>query len=136
MVGAPFIHPRSYAERLNALKLPGVWFRPAYFQPTFQKWAGAMCGGVQIHVGDRETFEPYLTGIALISLARTLYPESFRWREPPYEYEREKMPIEILCGGRDIPDMIERQAPLAEIRQSWQDEVAGFLRRRSPYLLY
>lgn len=136
LIGAPFIDSRTYAERLNGLKLPGVWFRPAYFQPTFQKWAGKMCGGVQVHVRDRERFEPYLSGIAAISVACALYPDSFRWRDPPYEYEFEKRPIEILCGGSDVPDMIEKDIPLDRIRQSWQGDVAGFLRRRSPYLLY
>jgi len=136
VVGAPFIHSREYAESLNALGLPGVWFRPAYFQPTFQKWAGEMCGGVQIHVRERDNFEPYLTGIAVISAAQAIYPEYFRWREPPYEYEHEKLPIEILCGGPDIPDMIRRQTPLDLMRQSWQRDVAGFLRQRRPYLLY
>jgi uncharacterized protein YbbC (DUF1343 family) len=136
LIGAPFIESRKYAAYLNELNLPGVRFRPAYFQPTFQKWAGEMCGGVQIHVGNREAFEPYLTGIAVISVARALYPESFKWRNPPYEYEYEKLPIEILCGGKTIPDLILRGAPPHEIRQSWQDDVAAFLRQRAPYLLY
>lgn len=136
LVGAPFIDSRRYAARLNELKLPGVRFRPAWFQPTFQKWAGEMCGGVQIHVTDREAFEPYLAGIAVISAAHDLYPESFAWRTPPYEYENEKMPIEILCGGRGIPDMINNRTPVDQIRQSWEEDVASFLRRRSPYLLY
>jgi uncharacterized protein YbbC (DUF1343 family) len=136
LVGAPFIESRKYAAYLNALELPGVWFRPAYFQPTFQKWAGEMCGGAQIHVRNRETFEPYLTGIAVISAARALYPESFKWRNPPYEYEYEKPPIEILCGGKTIPDQISRGAAPIEIRQSWQADVAAFLSRRAPYLLY
>jgi uncharacterized protein YbbC (DUF1343 family) len=136
LVGAPYIESRSFAEKLNALGLPGVWFRPAYFQPTYQKWAGEMCGGVQIHVKDREAFEPYLTGIAVIAAAHSLYPESFKWREPPYEYEYEKLPIQILCGGRQIPDMLERSTLLSQIRQSWQDDVEAFISRRAPYLLY
>ncbi len=135
-IGAPFINSRSYAEYLNAIELPGIWFRPAYFEPTFQKWAGKMCGGVQLHVTDREAFEPYLTGIALISAAQTLYPESFQWLDPPYEYEREKMPIEILSGGRNLPRMIESDTPLGLIRQSWQEDLSSFSRRRKPYLLY
>ena len=136
MIGAPYIDSRHYAERLNALELPGVRFRPAYFEPAFQKWAGKMCGGVQIHVTGREAFEPYLTGVAVISEARTLYPESFEWRNPPYEYEWEKMPIEILSGGKGIPRMIQNETALGQIRESWQKDVASFLRRRNPYLLY
>jgi len=136
MVGAPFIKSRRYAERLNELELPGVWFRPAHFQPTFQKWAGEMCGGVQIHVRDREIFEPYLTGIAVISVACTLNPEAFKWRNPPYEYENDKLPIQILCGCSEIPEMILSGASIWEIRQSWQNDLNEFSRRRAPYLLY
>ncbi len=136
LIGAPYIRSSVYAEHLNLLALPGVRFRPAYFQPTFQKWAGQMCGGIQIHVTDREKFEPYLTGIAVISAARTLYPESFKWRDPPYEYEYQKMPMEILCGDRKIIDMILREAPCDEFRQSWLKDVEVFQRQRKPYLLY
>jgi uncharacterized protein YbbC (DUF1343 family) len=136
LIGAPYIQSRAYAEYLSALALPGVRFRPSYFQPTFQKWAGQMCGGVQIHVTEREVFEPYLTGIAVISAARILYPESFEWREPPYEYESAKMPFEIICGGGEIADMIRRKTPMGEIRQSWQTDIEAFQRQRAPYLLY
>jgi uncharacterized protein YbbC (DUF1343 family) len=136
LVGAPFIHSRPYAEALNALQLPGVFFRPAHFQPAFQKWAGKMCGGVQIHVLDRDKFESFLTGVAVLATACALYPESFEWRKPPYEYEYEKLPIEILCGGPAIPEMIRTGVPIEQVRQSWQDDVAAFLRQRAPYLLY
>lgn len=135
-VGAPYVHPWDLASRLDSLGLPGVKFRAAYFEPTFQKWSGAMCGGVQIHVLSREAFEPYLTGAMVISVIRSLYPDSFTWRRPPYEYEYEKLPIEILCGGRKVPDMIEREAAPAEIRESWRSDVASFRNLRAPYLLY
>jgi len=136
IIGAPFIESRSYAESLNGLGLPGVCFRPVHFQPTFNKWAGEMCGGVQIHVSDREVFEPYITGIAAVSVAFSLYPDSFKWKDPPYEYEFEKMPIEILCGGREIPDMIRNEIAVDQIRQSWQNDCENFIRLREPYLLY
>ncbi|MEJ2245633.1 MAG: DUF1343 domain-containing protein [Acidobacteriota bacterium] len=136
LVGAPFIRSRPYAEYLNKIGLPGVYFRPAFFQPTFNKWAGKVCGGVQVHVRDREIFEPYLTGIAAVSAAHSLYPEFFEWRDPPYEYEFEKMPIEIICGSRKIPDMIEHRVPQDQIRQSWQKDIDDFIRLRKPHLLY
>jgi uncharacterized protein YbbC (DUF1343 family) len=124
------------ASRLNSFGLPGVFFRPAYFEPTFQKWAGTMCGGVQLHVLKQHSFEPYLTGIAVITSIKSLYPDSFAWRQPPYEYEHEKLPIEILCGGRSIPDLIERGAAPVEVRESWGDDVASFRKLQAPYLLY
>jgi len=136
LIGAPFIKSRSYADHLNGIGLPGVYFRPAYFQPTFNKWAEEMCGGVQVHVKDRKRFEPYLTGIAAISAIHSLYPESFKWRYPPYEYEFEKKPIEVICGSSEIPEMIEHDVPWDNIRQSWQDDLEVFNHRRAPYLLY
>jgi uncharacterized protein YbbC (DUF1343 family) len=95
-----------------------------------------MCGGVQLHVRDRDSFESYLTGTVVLSAIRSLYPDSFSWRQPPYEYEYEKLPIEILCGGRTVPGLIEGGAAPDEIRRSWQDDVAAFRRMRAPYLLY
>ena len=135
-VGAPFITAREYADRLNALGLPGVRFRAAHFQPTFQKWAGSMCGGVQVHVLDRERFEPYLTGIMVISTARRLWPDQFEWRQPPYEYEYAKRPIDLLCGGPRIPDMIESGADAQTIRESWRDDVVAFEQSRRRHLIY
>jgi len=135
-VGAPYINARNLAAALNDERLPGVFFRPIYFQPTFHKWAGQMCGGIQVHVLDRNIFEPYLTGITAISAIRRLYPESFAWRNPPYEYETEKLPIEILCGGKEIPGLIETGVAPDRIRDSWKSDVSAFLKTRAKYLLY
>jgi uncharacterized protein YbbC (DUF1343 family) len=97
--GAPFIKAKQLCSELNALNLPGVFFRENHFQPTFHKFAGELCGGAQLHVIDRETFEPFLTGVQIIRHIRKTYPDQFQWKQPPYEYETEKLPIEILLGG-------------------------------------
>ena len=97
--GAPFIEGEKLCTALNGLKLPGVFFRENYFQPTFQKFAGQLCGGAQLHVVDRDRFRPFETGIEIIRAIRSLYPNDFEWKQPPYEYEREKLPIEVLLGG-------------------------------------
>jgi uncharacterized protein YbbC (DUF1343 family) len=136
LVGAPYVNAHSLAGRLNEMRLPGVFFRPVHFEPTFQKFAQMTCGGVQVYVGSRDVFEPFLTGIAVISAIKALYPDSFEWRQPPYEYEFRRIPIEILSGGVRIPRQIEAGTPLEEIRQSWQDDVVRFLALRKPYLLY
>ncbi len=135
-IGAPFIKPREFSERLNELALPGVKFRPAFFEPTFQKCAGKMCGGVQVHVMDRSIYEPYLTGVILISTAKKLYPDGFVWRNPPYEYEYRKLPIEILCGGRGVVDLMEKGAAPVDFRVYWQADIERFTARRKAYLLY
>ena len=97
--GAPFIDAETLCRELNSLKLSGVFFRENYFQPTFQKFAGQLCGGAQLHVLDRDAFRSFQTGVEIIRSIRKLYPNSFEWKQPPYEYEREKLPIQILLGG-------------------------------------
>jgi len=97
--GAPFIDAETLCRELNALKLPGVFFREIFFQPTFHKFAGQLCGGAQTHVIDRNQFRPFLTGVEIIRRIRNLYPERFQWKQPPYEYEWKRLPIEVLIGG-------------------------------------
>ena len=97
--GAPFIETERLCRELNDLKLPGVFFRETYFQPTFHKFAGELCGGAQLHVVDREIFQPFLTGVEIIKRIRKIYSERFQWKQPPYEYEWKRLPIEVLIGG-------------------------------------
>ena len=99
LIGAPWLDGEELAARLNAIGLTGVYFRPAIFEPTFQKHAKATCGGCQIHVTDREAFEPVKAGVALMRECFGLAPDRFEWRAPPYEYEHDKMPIDILAGS-------------------------------------
>ena len=135
-VGAPYLEAHVYADALNELRLPGAAFRPARFTPTFHKWAGRECGGVQIHVTDAARFKPYLTGLAVIAVARRLSPRGFAWRRPPYEFERKKLPIDILCGTDAIRKAIERRRPLAEIERAWAPGLHAWMRERARYLMY
>ena len=136
LVGAPWIDADRFAEAMNALGLPGAFFRPAVFEPTFQKHARRSCGGCQIHVLSRDDFRPVLTGAALLGTLRRLDPSSFAWRPPPYEYEHHKLPIDILAGSDLLRRHIEADAPLAEIAGSWLGEEQAFERLRQPFLLY
>jgi uncharacterized protein YbbC (DUF1343 family) len=99
LFGAPWIDAEDSARELNALELPGVFFRAANFQPTFQKFAGEVCGGAQLHVLDREVFEPFRTAVEILTHVRTMHGAKFEWKQPPYEYEYRRMPIEVLLGG-------------------------------------
>lgn len=135
-VGAPYLGAHAYARALTRLRLRGVAFRPARFIPTFHKWAGRVCGGVQLHVTDRSRFKPFLTGLALVAAARILAPRAFAWRRPPYEFERRKLPFDILCGTDAIRRALERGQPLAALERSWTRPRARWERIRAPYLLY
>ena len=99
LFGAPWVDSGKLVERLRGAGLGGVHFREAEFEPTFQKHAGERCRGAQIHVTDRSAFEPVRAGFEVIRAARELWPGEFAWKPPPYEYETEKLPIEILLGG-------------------------------------
>jgi uncharacterized protein YbbC (DUF1343 family) len=136
LVGAPWIDAERFAGEMNAVGLEGVHFRPAGFEPTFQKHAKQPCGGCQIHVTDRDAFTPVKTGVALIEMFRRFDPARFEWRQPPYEYEREKMPIDILAGSETLRQQIERGVPVEDIAASWREDEEEFRRLRQPYLLY
>jgi uncharacterized protein YbbC (DUF1343 family) len=97
--GAPFIDAELLCQELNKLQLPGVFFRENHFQPTFQKFAGELCAGAQLHVIDRLRFRPFDTAVEVIKHIRRLSPDRFQWKQPPYEYEWKHLPIEVLIGG-------------------------------------
>jgi uncharacterized protein YbbC (DUF1343 family) len=136
LLGAPWIAAEPFAARMNARGLPGVRFRPAVFEPTFQKHAKLTCGGCQVHVTDRVAFEPCATAAALLLEFYATDPGRFAWRQPPYEYEHEKLPIDILAGSPALRTQIEAQVPLPEIQASWQEASRSFLEQRQRYLLY
>ena len=136
LVGAPGVVSERFADELNRRGLPGVYFRPAVFEPTFHKHARQSCGGCQIHVLDREAFRPVLTGVALVAAFRAADPERFRWRDPPYEYEHEKLPFDILAGSTELRQQIEAGMTVEDIAQSWEPAVADFRTLRRQYLLY
>ncbi|MFO0752648.1 MAG: DUF1343 domain-containing protein [Thermodesulfovibrionales bacterium] len=135
--GAPFIDPDALVTRLREFALPGAVFRPLFFQPTFQKHAGALCGGAQIHVTDRNAFRSFATGVAILKAVHDLYPGRFAWKQPPYEYEAEKMPIDILAGTDRLRKDIEAGEGLGRMEEWWRDQCARFSKDvRKKYLLY
>ncbi|HSS19350.1 MAG TPA: DUF1343 domain-containing protein [Pyrinomonadaceae bacterium] len=136
LVGAPYIRPEEYAQTLNDLNLPGVYFRACAFRPTFQKHGGVTCGGVQIHVTDRLAFEPVSTGVAMVKVAFDLYRPDFRWKEPPYEYVYDRNPFDVIAGTSSIREAFEKGTNLTEIVNGWSDELDAFRGVRERYLLY
>jgi len=135
-IGAPYLNGPRLARALERRGLPGVRFRPVGFEPAFHKWESQRCGGVQIHVTDAARFKPFAAYLALIAEARRQAPRHFRWRRPPYEFERVRLPMDLLCGGPGIRRAIERGVPLARLETSWRPDLARFARARRPYLLY
>jgi uncharacterized protein YbbC (DUF1343 family) len=136
LLGAPWLDPWRLARDLEKERLPGVRFRPTFFTPTFQKHAGRLCGGVQVHVTERRRFPAVLTYLLLIFHARRQDPARFAWRDPPYEYEHIKRPIDILCGTDVVRRAIDAGESPRSVATGWKRDLERFARRRSPYLLY
>jgi uncharacterized protein YbbC (DUF1343 family) len=136
IIGAPFIEPDELIEELMRDNPPGVVFRPLHFQPTFHKFAGELCGGIQHHVIDRNAFKPVITGVTVISAIRRLYPDRFEWKQPPYEYVYDKLPFDVINGSSRLREQIEAGTPVSEIEESWREGLNQFAERRKAYLLY
>ncbi len=136
LVGAPYINAEDFAAALSSLGLPGVYFRSCVFVPTFQKHGGQACGGVQIHVLDRQTFEPVITGIAIVKTAFDMYRKHFRWKDPPYEYEYDRNPFDLIAGTSAVREAIERGDSLEQIESSWRRPLKEFMAIREKFLLY
>jgi uncharacterized protein YbbC (DUF1343 family) len=123
LFGAPFLEPRRLKQRLQDYDLPGVIFREVAFEPTFHKWAGELCRGFQLHVTERALFRPYRTTLALLQAICELYPTHFAWREPPYEYETVRRPIDLLLGDAGLRAGLETGRPLADLEAGWKAEL-------------
>jgi uncharacterized protein YbbC (DUF1343 family) len=136
LLGAPWVIAERFADAMNDRGLPGVFFRPVVFEPTFHKHARTACAGVQPHVLDRRAFRPVESGVALIEAFRAAAPDRFAWKSPPYEYEYEKMPIDCLAGSSQLREQIDGGVPAGEIAAGWAEPVAEFERVRAQYLLY
>ena len=136
IIGAAYIEPDELIEELMKDYLPGVVYRPLHFQPAFHKFAGELCGGIQIHVIERNAFKPVITGVAIISAIRRLYPDGFQWKQPPYEYVYDKLPFDVINGSSRLREQIEAEAPVSEIEESWREGLNEFAERRESYLLY
>ena len=108
--------------------------RPCHFEPTFQKHAGVMCGGGQLHVTDRGDFESVRAAVAIVRACRDLAPDDFAWRSPPYEYEDVLDPIDILWGHDGLRKGIDAGATVDEIFEGVEPELARFADSVKPFL--
>ena len=136
LIGAPWVDAEALCDALASYDLPGVFFRPAVFEPTFQKHARQSCGGCQIHVLDRHQAHVVTCAVAILAEIRAQDPSRFQWRQPPYEYEHEKLPFDILAGSTQLREQIEAGMPAPQIRDSWTRDKERFREDRKDHLLY
>lgn len=136
LIGAPFIDKDKLAASLNEYDLPGVYFRPVSFMPTFHKFADKVCRGVFVHVYDREKFRPVEAYLAIIISARNQEPSNFKWRSRVYEFVSDRLAIDLLFGTDKTRLAIENDIPLVQIVDSWKPGIEEFEKSRNRFLLY
>jgi uncharacterized protein YbbC (DUF1343 family) len=131
--GAPFVDGEALA---NEVSLPGARLRPLRFRPTFQKHAGQDCGGVQVHVTERDWFRPYAAYLEWIAAVRRLTGERFQWRTEPYEFVSDRPAIDLLTGGPEFREAVDAGADLTEVLAMERDGAAAFAEAREDVLMY
>lgn len=136
IIGAPWIDSYTFARALDELGLPGFMARPLDFKPTWDKYEGELCDGVQIHVTDRRAFQPVRLGVTVISTAASMFRTHFSWKDPPYEYEYEKPPIDILSGDASLRETVDAGGDISVLFDKWKRDEETFGQTRKEFLLY
>ncbi len=134
--GAPFIDPQKILSFMGGREFKGGILRTVAFEPMFHKWQNETCHGLHIHVTRPSAYNAYQTALKLIQAVMYYYPESFKWREPPYEYEWEKLPIDLITGDDKIRRRLEGFEPVEAIAAEWVDDLNIFQKETNPYHLY
>jgi uncharacterized protein YbbC (DUF1343 family) len=135
LLGAPYIDSEKLCQRFTALDLPGIQCRPAHFQPTFNKWAGQMCYGLELFPKEK-SFQPYFANLAILKIILEEWPNDFKLKEPPYEYEFQRRPLDLILGDENIFNRLAAGEGVEALAREWQPGLEEFNRSRAAFLLY
>jgi uncharacterized protein YbbC (DUF1343 family) len=136
LFGAPYIDPERILSAIDTESMPGIILRPVAFEPTANKWQAQRCQGFQIHVTDPDAYRPYETSLRLLQAVINCHKKDFKWKQPPYEYETQRLPIDLIIGSRKIRNQLENLEPIDSIERSWQSELKGFADLSRAFHLY
>lgn len=136
LLGAPYINIEKVLKHLDPSVLAGIHLRPVAFEPTSNKWKEVTCYGFQIHITRINQYNSYTTALSLLQAFIRTSKGSFKWKQPPYEYEYEKLPIDLILGASNIREKIERLDKISDIEESWQTDLELFNRLKQEYHLY
>jgi len=136
LFGAPYIDTHKILSIPGIVDLPGVLLRPILFEPTSNKWKGRVCSGFQIHIKDPDKYKPYYVALRLIQAIMHCHGEEFEWKPPPYEYEFERLPIDLLIGDKEIRRRIETFDSIDMIEESWKQDLEEFSEVSRQFHLY
>lgn len=126
LFGAPYLNVAKIISTIGSESIPGIVLRPVVFEPTANKWQAQSCQGFQIHVTHPDKFRPYETSLRLLQAVIFHHKETFEWKQPPYEYETRRLPIDLIVGDRKIRKRLENMEPAETIAESWQAELEAF----------
>jgi uncharacterized protein YbbC (DUF1343 family) len=134
--GAPFINPYDLKKSLNTNNTEGCLLQDCSFRPTFNKWSGNVCHGFMIHVLNPHAYRPYQTSLAILKGVIETCIDYFSWRPPPYEYDLERPPIDLIFGDSSVRVKLEEGIDLHGFLEGCSKEIDGFIESRKTYLLY
>jgi len=133
--GAPYIDSFELADIVSK-KISGAYLRPVKFEPVAGKWHKKTCNGLHIHVFDKTIFKPYKTSLILLQEIMKLYKNDFKFKPPPYEYEYNKLPMDLILGSKEIRKRIENMDDIDIIEESWQKDLNNFIKISKEFYLY
>jgi len=134
--GAPFINTKHIISFLGGNRSSGAFLREIGFEPTSNKWQGQRCNGFQIHVTDPFEYQPYITTLRLLQSVIFHHKDPFDWKPPPYEYEFQKLPIDLIIGDTQVRRQIEKLETIDEIAESWREDLEAFIKISREFHLY
>lgn len=134
--GAPFIDTKTFLSATADWQLPGVVLRPVTFEPTSNKWTGQLCNGFQIHITDFSAYQPYRTSLKLLQYVIRHHNAEFQWKLPPYEYEFERLPIDLIIGDKGIRQRIEIGDDIDGMADEWLESIGDFVDQSRKIQLY
>jgi uncharacterized protein YbbC (DUF1343 family) len=136
LFGAPYIIPEKILSSIDPESIPGIILREVLFEPTANKWQAQACRGFQIHVTNPNEFRPYQTSLHLLQAVILNHRKAFKWKQPPYEYETQRLPIDLIIGDRKIRERLENLESMDQIIESWQPNLNEFVDISRGFHLY
>jgi uncharacterized protein YbbC (DUF1343 family) len=134
-IGAAYItDPYDFKTRIDNLGFEGVYLRPIYFKPMFNKFANQTCGGIFIHITNRKLFKPLRFGLGILSVA--MQYKDFAWRSEPYEFVSDRLAIDLLLGDEQLRLMLQEKACMRDFDNYFSKQESIHNTTRKNYLRY
>lgn len=134
--GAPFFDPQKIRSIIGGENISGCILREVAFEPVSNKWKGSLCRGFQIHILDPNQYKPYETSLRLLQAVIAAHGHDLQWKAPPYEYEFEKLPIDLIIGDPSVRQRLHNLENINDIMASWNDDLARYASMSEVYYLY